>query len=341
MEASLPMHHHSVNGGDVYASTQPRSPFQDKMIRYRVLEFAVAFVMVAVGGVFSVIPVHERPIPAIQVQIDSKKTIYARDPSLDRKKLAEQVPMMVLAVAGTLVPILVNLFMNFAMPKFYRIRIIPHDTRDFLLSLAQSASISLLLTQFMKNITGRFRPSFHDMCGWDYKKVWDGVSNLCQDKHMEQEARKSFPSGHSSYAFATLFLLTLYLLGRVRINTHHRHETMFRGAKKMSKLFLCFAPAMVAAWVAITRSLDNWHHYSDILTGSLIGMFSAIFGYSYNYGSIFNFESAGVPYQEVHSLRKKDDHKMRGHPLTATQSTTGGSLHEMPLTKAEFGINMQ
>jgi hypothetical protein len=41
-----------------------------------------------------------------------------------------------------------------------------------------------------------------------------------------------------------------------------------------------------------------------VQAGSIIGAFAAGFGYSYNYGSIFNWEAAGVPYQEAHVLRK-------------------------------------
>lgn len=77
-------------------------------------------------------------------------------------------------------------------------RLVTHDTRDFLLSLAQSASLSELLTEFTKNLTGRFRPSFHDMCKWQYDIVWDGIANLCTDPAGEKEGRKSFPSGHAS-----------------------------------------------------------------------------------------------------------------------------------------------
>jgi hypothetical protein len=76
------------------------------------------------------------------------------------------------------------------------------------------------------------------------------------------------------------------------------------GASKNIKLFICFAPTFLASWVAITRSIDNWHHYSDILAGSLIGAASALIGYSYNYGSIFRWDAAGIPLQEYDRLLK-------------------------------------
>lgn len=72
----------------------------------------------------------------------------------------------------------------------------------------------------------------------------------------------------------------------------------------MLKLFLCCVPCLAASWVAITRSIDNWHHYSDILAGSIIGAISACMAYSYNYGSIFCRKYAGMPCEAVHEKIK-------------------------------------
>lgn len=117
--------------------------------------------------------------------------------------------MAMLVGGGCALPILTNLLLNYVLPKFHRVRVIPHDTRDFLLSLFQSAGLAQLLTQFIKNQTGRFRPCFYDMCGWNKDVIWDGVSNLCTLPHWEKEARKSFPSGHASFAWSTMLVLTV------------------------------------------------------------------------------------------------------------------------------------
>lgn len=119
------------------------------------------------------------------------------------------VPMMALVIVGAVVPIATNLVMNYVLPRFTRVTVERHDTRDFLLSLLQSVSLAQILTQFIKNQTGRFRPSFYDMCGWQFDVEWNGETNLCTDSTHEQEARKSFPSGHSSYAWSTMLVLTV------------------------------------------------------------------------------------------------------------------------------------
>ncbi|KAG1707315.1 hypothetical protein DVH05_026506 [Phytophthora capsici] len=148
-------------------------------------------------------------------------------------------------------------------------------------------------------MTGRFRPCFYGMCKWNYDAVWDGVTNLCTDAVGEKEGRKSFPSGHTSFAWSTMLVLTLYLLGRSQLNYEHRTISMLRGGKKSTMFFLSCAPVLLASWVTLTRCIDNWHHYSDILASGVIGAASAIFAFSYNFGSIFSWESARLPLEEI------------------------------------------
>eukprot|EP00644_Phytophthora_capsici_P001001 jgi/Phyca11/9936/fgenesh1_pm.PHYCAscaffold_43_\ len=300
------------------ANAQRPKRWQRLLCEYRVAEFGSTLVMFLVAKSFTLMAVNDRPIPRIEIRLNSTTTIYARDPAVDEKKLYEQVPMWSLIVFGVSVPILTNLLLNYVLPKFRNVRVIPHDVRDFLLSLVQGITMSTLLTQFTKHVTGRFRPSFYDMCGWDYDAVWDGVTNLCTDAAGEREGRKSFPSGHASFAWVTMLLLTLY---RSRLNCKSRSASSVRGGMKALKLFLCFAPCLASSWVAITRSIDNWHHYSDILAGSIIGAIAACMAYSYNYGSIFCSEYAGLPFEAVHEKLKSDDDFHEAQEKMESQST--------------------
>jgi diacylglycerol diphosphate phosphatase/phosphatidate phosphatase len=138
--------------------------------------------------------------------------------------------MWSLIVFGLGIPILTNLVLNYVLPKIRDVRVIPHDVRDFLLSLAQGVTMSTLLTQFTKHLTGRFRPSFYDMCGWEFDAVWDGVTNMCTDAAGEREGRKSFPSGHASFAWVTMLLLTVSLLHQENINVAAVADARIRAA---------------------------------------------------------------------------------------------------------------
>lgn len=266
-------------------------------LEYRLVEFAWTVVLLGVALVFSLIKVNERPIPAIRVRLNSTMTVWALDPSLDRVKLTEEVPMWAVIAGGLVLPIATNLIVNYVLPKFCSVRVIAHDTRDFLLTLFQSMAVAVFFTQFTKNLTGRFRPSFYDMCKWNRDVVWDGVTNLCTDAAGEKQGRMSFPSGHTSFAWSTMLVLTLYLLGRSRLNRESP------GGKKTLLMFLCCAPIVLAAWVAMTRCIDNWHHYSDIVAAAIIGAVSAVFAVNYNYGSILCGETAGLPLEEIHKRR--------------------------------------
>ncbi|KAE9070041.1 hypothetical protein PF010_g26439 [Phytophthora fragariae] len=284
-------------------NTPPANTFARILREFRVLEFGCTVLIYLLALLFAKIEVNERPIPGIKVRLNSTAVAWSLDPSLNEEKLREHVPMWGLMTFGIGLPVGTNLMVNFILPRFSQVRVIAHDTRDFLLSFIQSMAIAEFFTQFTKNITGRFRPCFYHMCKWNYDAVWDGVTNLCTDAAGEKEGRKSFPSGHASFAWATMLILTLYLLGRSRLNCEDRSISMLRGGRKSLMLFLCCAPVLLAAWVSVTRCIDNWHHYSDILAGSVIGAAAAIFSFNYNYGSIFSWDSAGLPLEEIHGRR--------------------------------------
>lgn len=281
----------------------PRGALQRYVREFRLLEFGSTIILYLLAILFARIDVHKRPIPAVKVRLNATAVVWSLDPSIDEIKLSEEVPMWLLLTLGVGLPIGFNLIINYVLPRLCQVRVIPHDTRDFLLSLFQSTALATFLTQFIKNITGRFRPSFYDMCKWNNDVMWDGVTDLCTDAAGDKEGRKSFPSGHASFAWSSMLVLALYLLGRSRVNCESRSNSNRQGAKTSCMLFMCCSPILLAAWISITRCIDNWHHYSDILAGTVIGSVAAIFASNYNYGSIFSHDSAGLPLEEINKRR--------------------------------------
>ncbi|XP_064544922.1 putative phosphatidate phosphatase [Drosophila montana] len=134
-------------------------------------------------------------------------------------------------------------------------------------------------TEVGKYTIGRLRPHFIAVC---QPQLNDGT--LCTDpvnlhRYVEnyecagegytiadvRQARLSFPSGHSSIAFYALLYVALYLQRKVtwRSSNFARH-------------FLQFVLIMLAWYTALSRVMDSWHHWSDVLVGSLIGVTVAL-----------------------------------------------------------------
>lgn len=84
---------------------------------YRALEFSCTLVMFALALFFTSIPVQQRPIPSIEVQINSTRTVWSRDPTLNAKVHAEQVTTEALVFWGMALPVAVNLLMNYVFPR--------------------------------------------------------------------------------------------------------------------------------------------------------------------------------------------------------------------------------
>lgn len=187
----------------------PQSSWRQFVTSYRALEFACTLCLYPLAYVFASIDVYECPIPGIRVRLNTTAEVWALDPAINETKLAQEVPIWLLVALGVCLPVGANLAVNYALPAFCRVRVIAHDTRDFLLSLFQSVALAMFMTQFIKNITGRLRPCFYSMCQWKQDVVWDGVTNLCTSSSGEKEGRKSFPSGHASFAWPTMLVLTV------------------------------------------------------------------------------------------------------------------------------------
>ncbi|EJK65534.1 hypothetical protein THAOC_13589 [Thalassiosira oceanica] len=117
------------------------------------------------------------------------------------------------------------------------------------------------ITQTFKFYVGRLRPNFYDMCGFDKLTL-----SCTRGPEWEMEARMSFPSGHSSLSFCGMTALALFFVGRLGLwkNT----ASTWRG-----KIMVLSAasPLLLSFWCATSRLVDNWHHPSDIIAGSILG----------------------------------------------------------------------
>jgi len=174
------------------------------------------------------------------------------------------------------------------------------ELHQAILGLFLTYLITNLFSDFIKNYAGRYRPDFLEVCDIDFQKVQEQYAyyqnvtgNLVMDKFgprnlfntticrgersaIESE-QKSFPSGHTSFAFTTMTYLTLYLAGQLRI---------FYGSGRVWKYFICAIPFFFASYVPFSRLMDYRHHWQDVLAGGIIGFCYAVGVYYFFYPSL-------------------------------------------------------
>ncbi|KAM9345958.1 phosphatidic acid phosphatase type 2D [Symphorus nematophorus] len=127
------------------------------------------------------------------------------------------------------------------------------------------------LTNMAKLSVGRLRPNFLSVCNITYAFInctpGSYVSQVtCRNANqkMVEEARKSFFSGHASFAMYTMLYLAFYLQARLS----------WRGARLLRPL-LQFLLVMIAIYTGLSRISDYRHHPTDVLTGFIQGGLTA------------------------------------------------------------------
>ncbi|XP_073510485.1 phospholipid phosphatase 3-like [Phyllobates terribilis] len=120
------------------------------------------------------------------------------------------------------------------------------------------------LTNAAKLSAGRLRPNFFSVCnpkGLNCTKGTYVEDYICTGSlSAVTEARKSFYSGHASFAMYSMLYLSFYL--QVRFT--------WRGARLLRPL-VQFVLILVAFYTGFTRISDYRHHPSDVAVGFLQG----------------------------------------------------------------------
>ena len=111
-------------------------------------------------------------------------------------------------------------------------------------------------------------------------------------KKLLDEGFRSFPSGHSSYAFAGLGFLSLWLMGQLSLfavpHTYHYAATTPPSASssvsvqrplRLWRSFLSLTPLWLAVYIAVSRIQDHRHHVSDVVVGALLGLAGSYLAY--------------------------------------------------------------
>lgn len=223
------------------------------------------------------------------------------------------LPLSAVIFFGSIFPLVVS-----ALPNNNPLLNIHAGTCSVLVAIG----ISELVTQVAKFYVGRLRPNFYAMCGFN-KETFQCTNG----ERMQMEARMSFPSGHTSLSFAGLVCVVLFFLGRVGLGRNIIGSAVASGRGKILTV-VSFTPLLLAFWCATSRLVDNWHHPSDIIAGSILGSVSACIAYHMWFPHILSVHS-GIPSSV---LRSEDSTRNTGSDYLIAEKSLSLPVYDNSLS---------
>ncbi|KAH0628755.1 hypothetical protein JD844_010247, partial [Phrynosoma platyrhinos] len=191
-------------------------------------------------------------------------------------------------------------FITITLGESFHVRNVPHSSRSIVSNPYVAALykemgaflfgciVSQSLTNMAKLAVGRLRPHFLAACRPNFTHINCSAGYLedyvCTGgTSAEKEARKSFYSGHASFAMYTMVYLVFYLQARFT----------WQGARMLRPL-VQFVFLMVAVYTGLTRISDYRHHPSDVVVGLVQGALVA-YWVAFHISSLFHCKHHPCP----------------------------------------------
>mmetsp|Transcript_2045 Transcript_2045/g.4681 ORF Transcript_2045/g.4681 Transcript_2045/m.4681 type:complete len:322 (-) Transcript_2045:294-1259(-) len=253
-------------------------------------------------------PASPATAPAFSLSLPREKgydPIELPNPMYSEPLVPETVPTWLMGAIAVVVPagaVLVSSAM-------YRVR---GDVEAFVAGILTSACVEASITEFLKAYCAYPRPNAMAMCGYDMQ------AHACRsggDEHL-----RSFPSGHTGIAFATLFYLSLYMWGKLKPlsdspgrpsrvapellesrNTSPKAKESSLGSsyKPALKMALVSFPSVLACLVGASRIHDRYHWPADVLAGGVIGCVGALVSYFFHFRPPWDSFQAHMPRRQL------------------------------------------
>ncbi|KAK2731827.1 hypothetical protein FQN57_003153 [Myotisia sp. PD_48] len=157
----------------------------------------------------------------------------------------------------------------------------PHFAHATILGLLATLIVTTFITDLIKNAVGRPRPDLLSRCSPEKGTPEHTLVSfsVCSspDGHILREGWRSFPSGHSSFAFGGLGYLALFFAGQLKV---------CRPRSGLSRALFSLSPLLGALMIALSRLEDYRHDVYDIACGSILGFAIAYLIYRCYYPSL-------------------------------------------------------
>ncbi|KAK4119840.1 acid phosphatase/Vanadium-dependent haloperoxidase [Parathielavia appendiculata] len=178
------------------------------------------------------------------------------------------------------------------------------DFNNAVLGLLYSLILGSLFQVIIKQLIGGFRPYFLAVCQPDISLApthnntgLNGVgfhqimytSEVCTnpDKQAIKTAMTSFPSGHSTTAFAGYVFLFLWMNAKLKVWANFQASFYW--------LAVLLAPLLGATLMAACLTVDQAHNWYDILAGVVIGTVVAFMSYRLCYAAVWDWRYNHIP----------------------------------------------
>ena len=177
------------------------------------------------------------------------------------------IPSWLAGVLAFIVPFIFIILMQIRLRSF-------NDVNTATMGLLFSLLSGTVFQVFIKWLIGGLRPHFLSVCKPNISAMsagsgqgFDGLMfdrSICTGNEKDiKYALESMPSGHSTIAFAGFVYCSLYLNGKLKIFANYRPQYW--------KFVLFYAPLLGAVLLAASLTIDYYHHWYDIVAGSIIG----------------------------------------------------------------------
>ncbi|KFY47475.1 hypothetical protein V495_01913 [Pseudogymnoascus sp. VKM F-4514 (FW-929)] len=268
-----------------YVLAYSRRPTFGQWLKCTWTDILTMVIMGVIGlGVYEAPPAPTRSFP---IEFRDGEIVYPEFSYPLRKNI---IPIYAAALMAALIPIFIILCMQIRVRSFW-------DVNNAIIGLLYSLITAAVFQVFLKALIGGLRPHFLAVCkpvipagtntGTGYKQIMYTTAICTGDKDEINDSLESFPSGHSTAAFAGFIFLYLYLNAKLKVFANH-HPSMW-------KLIAIYAPVLGATLIAGSLTIDEFHNWYDCVAGAIIGTVFAFSSYRMVYASVWDFRFNHIP----------------------------------------------